>query len=439
MRRMLCLLLVLILSASLLPVFAAASGDTDATPETTQATEATEATEETKPEEKPKTFTIKVKVICGTKTLYTYNVTVGNKDVTLSDSKFIEFNKKTYKYSVYKVSGKKTHKVTIPAYDGTTTWEKKWENAVQVIYTAHKHKYKPGYNRIYHWSICECGKTTNEIRHVDPAKDNDKICTCGYHFNDNAQLTTLWFDGVNLSPRFTKDITEYTGETVTWKDVTATTITAKPFDALAQIELPEDLTIREGANRFEIHVTAEDRTTKQTYTVVIVKPVKVDNILITSDTAAVSADLKVLLRNQCANASLTDAAVEKMLSLAAADQAQAIALCPDFSQWGPPKTEVTLTADQVKAIVRYGEADLLVKTPWEITLTIPRAELTALAGRYENLVLQVNRDGSFAITADGEALEVPGATTAEITEETVPAEAAEPAETAAPDAPQDPV
>lgn len=430
MKRILSLLLVLVLSFSMLPVFAAASGDTPApegSTETTENTESTESTEETKPEEKPKTFTVKVKVICGTKTLYTYDVKVGDKDVKLSDAKFVEHSKKTYKYSVYKVGGKKTHKVTIPAYDGSEAWEKKWGKAgyIQVVYTTHKHKYKPGYNRIYHWSICECGKTTNEVRHVDPANDHDKICTCGYQFNNNAQITTLWFDGVELSPRFTKDITEYTGETVTWKDITSTSITAKPFDALAKIQMPEDLTIREGANKFEFLVTAEDKTTTQTYTVVVIKPVKVDNIFITTDTDTVSVDLKVLLRNQSANASLTDAAAAKIVELAAADQAKQIALCPDFSKWGPPKTEITLTAAQMNTLTGQSTADLLVKTPWEITLTIPHADLAVLAEDYETLTLRVNRDETFAILTDGEEVTLPGATTAEKVPETQPTEPVE--------------
>lgn len=402
MRRFFCLLLALVLSLSMLTLFAAAS-------ETTEAAEATEATTETQPEA-PKTATVKVKVMVGTKTLYTYDVKVGDKPVTLHDKTFLEIKGKYYKYSVYMVQGKKTHTATIPAYDGTEAWEKKWvknANAVQVKYTVHNHKYKPGYNRIYHWSICECGKTTNEVRHVDPATDVDKICTCGYKFNDNAQITTLWFTDMNISPRFSKDIYEYTAETVTWKDVKETAINAKPFDALAKIQLPEDLTLKDGATKFEILVTAEDGTTTQVYTIIAVKPVTVDNIRIGTDMTTVSADLKVILRSQCANAALTDGAAAKMVEMAAADNAARLALCPDFSKWGPAKTEITLTAAQLKVFAEQSNADLLVMTPWENTLTIPHAELASLAEGRETLILRVNKDGTFAILADGEEIAPP--------------------------------
>jgi len=386
MKRIICLLLALMLTLSMVPIFAAAS----------------DATEETKAEEKPTTYTVKVTVKVGTKTLYTYDVKVGDKPVTLHDKEYISIKDTYYKYSVYKVSGKKTHLVTIPAYDGTPTWEKKWGKTIEVYYTTHKHSYKPGYNRIYHWSICACGKTTNEVRHVDPAKDADKICTCGYEFNNNAEITTLWFANMQLSPRFTKDVTEYIGEVVTYMDVTSTSITAKPFDALATTELPEDLTIRDGANKFELLVTAEDKTTTKTYTVIAVKPVKVEDALIGTDMTTVSAKLKTKILNQTASTSVSEAVFAKMLELLAADGAKQIAFRPDFSKWGPKQTELTLTGDLLKTIAQETEADLLLQTPYESTLTIPHSELAALAENCESLVLRVGKDNTFGIEKNGE-------------------------------------
>ena len=124
-------------------------------------------------------------------------------------------------------------------------------------------------------------------------------------------------------------------------------------------------------------------------------------------------------------ASLTDAAAAKIVELAAADQAKQIALCPDFSKWGPPKTEITLTAAQMNTLTGQSTADLLVKTPWEITLTIPHADLAVLAEDYETLTLRVNRDETFAILTDGEEVTLPGATTAEKVPETQPTEPVE--------------
>lgn len=405
LKKFVCLLLAMVLTLSMVPMFAAASETTEATTDETEA--------------KKTTYTIKVKVMVGATTLYTYNVTVGDKPVTLSDSKYITYNNKYYKYSVYKVGNVKKHTVTIPAYDGSTTWENKWgkEGYIQVYYTSHSHSYKAGYNRIYHWSICACGDTTNEVRHVDPATDADKICTCGYTFNNNAQLSTLWLANMNLSPRFTRDVTEYVGEVVTYMDVTSTSITARPYDALSKIELPEDLTIREGANKFEIHVTAEDKTTTQTYTVIAVKPVTVENTLIGTDMTTVSAKLKVTLRNQAAYCAVSDAVSAKMLELAAADHASQLALCPDYSKWGPKQTEVTLTAAQLKTFAEESEADLLVKTPNDVTLTIPHAELAPLAEGHETVVLRVAKDGTFAILADDEEIIAPESVTVTLPED----------------------
>ena len=98
MKRILSLLLVLALFLSLVPMFASAD-------EAQEATESTEATTETQPPA-PQTYTVKVKVMVGTKTLYTYDVKVGDKPVTLKADTYISIKDAYYKYSVFKVSGK---------------------------------------------------------------------------------------------------------------------------------------------------------------------------------------------------------------------------------------------------------------------------------------------------------------------------------------------
>ena len=149
------------------------------------------------------------------------------------------------------------------------------------------------------------------------------------------------FEKIYRSERY--NITEYTAETVTWKDVTSTKITANLFDARATVQLPEDLTIKEGANKFELLVTAEDKTTTQVYTIIAMKPAKVGNTLINTDMTTVSAKMKVIIRNQKANVTVTDEEVSKILEIVAADNAKQIALVPDFSKWGPAQAEITLS------------------------------------------------------------------------------------------------
>lgn len=381
--KFLCLFLVLVLMLSMLPLQAAAE---------------TESEEET--------ATVTVKVVVGKKTLYTYKIEVGSEPVTLRDSKYITHNKKYYEHSHYTVSGKKTSKVTIPAYDSSDAenWKETWANTIKVVYTSHTHKYQFGYNRIYHWNICKCGHTTNEVRHVDPATDEDKICTCGYAFSNNTDLTTLWFTNMVLSPKLSKDITDYTAQVRTYLDVTSTTITAKPFDALAKVELPENLEIHEGVNKFEIRVTAEDRTTTKIYTVTAVKPVKVENTFVYADGTNVSTALKATVKNMTANVTLSQAVADKILELAAADKTAAIILQPEFSKWSIRQAEIPLSTAILTAISEKTQADLVVMTPYGSTLTIPHAQLAPLAKDRESVTLRIGRDHTYEILAVGEPL-----------------------------------
>jgi len=280
--RILSLLLALVLLVSAFPLYAFAETEPSET--------------ETPPA--PPTGTATIQVVCGTKTLYTYSVSVADQPVSLSDSRFIVVNGRYYERSYYTVSGNKVNGVTISAFDSSneTGWKASWGNTIKAVYVSHSHHYRPGYNRIYHWSICACGDTTNEVRHVDPATDSDKICTCGYKFSDNADLTTLWLTNMVLSPKFNKGVTEYVGQVRTHYDVKSTKITAKSFDALASVELPENLEIHEGANKFEITVTAENTVAKKTYTVIAVKPIKVENAYIFPDGTTVSTALKTTIK-----------------------------------------------------------------------------------------------------------------------------------------------
>jgi len=381
--KFLCLFLVLVLMVSMLPLQAAA--DT--------------ASEE-------ETATVTVKVVVDKKTLYTYEVEVGDQPVTLRDSQYITHKKQYYEYSHYTVSGKKTDSVTIPAFDSSNAeaWAKKWGKTIKVVYTEHTHEYKFAHSRLRHWNFCKCGHTTEQVPHVDPATASDKLCICGYTFSSNADLTTLWLSNMVLSPSFTKDTTAYSGEVRTYLDVTSTAITARPFDALATVELPENLEIHEGINKFEIRVTAEDKTTTKTYTVTAVKPVKVEDTFVYADGTAVSTALKATVKNLTASSSLSQAVADKLVELAAADNATAIALQPEFSKWSVRQAELPLSAAFLTALSEQTQADLLVNTPYGSTLTIPHAQLAALAEGRESITLRIGKDNTYDILAVGEPL-----------------------------------
>lgn len=423
-KRLLCLLLVLITLLSAVPLFSAAaeSGDDpgqSGTEETRQEEEKdeeeTKATEETQAEEPEEKATAKIKIVCGSKTLTTYTVQVGKKSVRLSNPEYWEYKNKLYEFSHYLVHKKRASTAKIAPYpsDGTDKQKKEWKDewakdAVAVVYKVHTHKYKPGYSRLYHWNICACGDTTKEVRHVNPATDEDKICTCGYKFSDNTDLVTLWLENMTLVPKFNKETTEYIGEIVTYKDVTSTSISTRTFDGMAKVTKPQNLEIHEGANKFEILVTAEDAATTKVYTVIAVKPVKVENSWIGSDGTNVYTDVKTPVKRQVAAAEISDAVGAKMGELASADQCSRILLRPQFSKWSTKQVDLTFSPATLKALTENLQADLVVETPYVSTLTVPAADLALLAGLDAPVTVTVAKDNTFRFTSGEEAAEVTG-------------------------------
>lgn len=132
---------------------------------------------------------------------------------------------------------------------------------------AHVHDYEWTVNRDGHFYGCKCGGKHNFAEHTMGA---DGTCECGYVFMDNADLTVLWLQGIRLSPNFKKDVTEYEGKLLV-KDLKETKISAFSFDAKATVELPKDLTLKQGTNTFEVKVTAENGKDTKTYTVTVEK------------------------------------------------------------------------------------------------------------------------------------------------------------------------
>lgn len=126
-------------------------------------------------------------------------------------------------------------------------------------------------NTVYHWMECACGARLNMEHHVDPLETEDDYCKCGYHFSSNADLVTLWVKGCPGIKYFDKNKTEYELDAYTYKDVKEIKIRTRTHDCCATVELPEDLTLKEGKNTFEVKVTAENKKVTKTYTLVINK------------------------------------------------------------------------------------------------------------------------------------------------------------------------
>ncbi len=135
-----------------------------------------------------------------------------------------------------------------------------------------KHSFKGyGSNTKYHWMECACGCRIGETLHIDPKDAPNDTCICGYRFSDNADLVTLWIKGCPGIKGFDKNKTEYTLNAYTYKDFKEIKISTRTHDSEATVELPEDLTLKEGENKFEIKVTSENQKVTKVYTVIVHK------------------------------------------------------------------------------------------------------------------------------------------------------------------------
>ena len=133
------------------------------------------------------------------------------------------------------------------------------------------HEYGYASNTKYHWFECPCGCQISMEPHVDPKDAVNDYCICGYHFSSNADLVTLWVDGCPPIKDFNKNVTEYKLNAYTYKDVKSIKISTNTFDSEATVELPEDLTLKAGENKFDVKVTSENQKVTKTYTLIITK------------------------------------------------------------------------------------------------------------------------------------------------------------------------
>lgn len=372
MKRLLSLVLALLLVLSLVPVTARAGESTA-------------------------TVTVNIYYLKG-RYYGTYTFLVGEEPMRMYAEDYIRVSKAVYEYECFRVGEWYPKELIIPAYDGTEAWKNQW-GVIDIFYDSHEHEFTPRYNRNHHWDGCDCGEVMNKQPHVDPAKDEDKVCDCGYIFSSNADLTTLWLDGMTLSPRFDKEITEYTGKLHTYKDVNATYIKAATFDAKAKVELPKSFKLEEGENTLQVTVTAEDTVTTKTYTVTVYKTPKVQGLSLEADTDSVTIAPKKAVKYRTATFAVSDAAGLK-LAQTAADKKQMV-IAPDFSKWGIDTAIFTISGNVLKEMAESTQADLILKTTYGVNLTIPNAALAELAHAGKEIAATINKDGTITIQADG--------------------------------------
>ena len=137
--------------------------------------------------------------------------------------------------------------------------EKKEEKEPAYYHPGNEHEFGYASNAKYHWLQCPCGCQISMEPHVDPKDTSDDNCFCGYHFSSNADLVTLWVDGCPPIKNFNKNTIEYKLNAYTYKDVKEIKIATRTHDSESTVELPEDLTLKAGENKFDVKVIAENQ------------------------------------------------------------------------------------------------------------------------------------------------------------------------------------
>lgn len=171
------------------------------------------------------------------------------------------------KWKAYTKEGDKLYTIT----DEVNAWLQALAAGEVIEHGPWDHKLFWNSNTKYHWKECACGARFGEELHVDPLDTDNDYCICGYHFSDNADLVTLWIKGCPPIKYFNKNKTEYKLNAYTYKDFKEIKVSTKTFDCCATVELPEDLTLKEGENKFDIKVVSENKKVTKVYTVIITK------------------------------------------------------------------------------------------------------------------------------------------------------------------------
>jgi hypothetical protein len=183
-----------------------------------------------------------------------------------------EADGKWYEWADEKLGAVVTDKDLIASLDKSLSeYLASLNKAGPIVHTPQEHSFGYASNTKYHWLQCACGCKISMEPHIDPKKALNDLCTCGYKFSDNADLTVLWVEGAFPIKNFKKDVTEYEVKAHTYKDFKEVKFSTFTHDSEATVEYPKDLTLKDGKNVFEIKVTSENQKVTKVYTVTVVK------------------------------------------------------------------------------------------------------------------------------------------------------------------------
>jgi len=146
-------------------------------------------------------------------------------------------------------------------------------------------------------------------------------------------------------------------------------------------------------------VTAEDKTTTKTYTVTVIKPVKVAGLLLNSDGKTVTTNPKTSSLYRIATAKVPDLLVEGMAELAEQDGCKSIVLIPECSKWSNSRIDVPIPVSALKTVAEETELDVSVETHFG-AVTIPNKALADLIENCETLTISIEKETSVKLYQD---------------------------------------
>lgn len=110
--------------------------------------------------------------------------------------------------------------------------------------------------------------TYNKPKDEDKDKEDDNKDDNKNEKSSNKNLSSLKIDGIDMTPSFSKDTTQYTAHVD--GDVDELKINAKAEDSKAKVAIEGNKGLKEGDNIIKVKVTAEDETTR-TYFITVTK------------------------------------------------------------------------------------------------------------------------------------------------------------------------